>query len=336
MTERDRQPFSRMLSAYRKRAGLSQLSLSLDAGLSTRHLGFLESSRARPSPVMVKKLATALALTDSERDGLLVAAGFAPWRIDTGPADQPMMTGGAIGALAFDSAVAMATADDPETVVALAARLFGAVGIGQFITGTLRRSADGRWLIERDIAGRPAIGWLSHIEINNYRDRDVLVSITARAHRGFVWEDVTRIPLAADQRRILDEANDFGISSGFVLPVQRGDGSVRALTSWAERLDPADPALRAAAGLVAAALIDNLDRLRAGAHPANAPARLPDDHRDVLGWIGAGRSVAWIAARRSGSEAETHDLIGAATRAMGASTPAQATTRAVALGLLAA
>jgi transcriptional regulator with XRE-family HTH domain len=57
---------------------MSQMALALAAEVSARHLSFLESARARPSPAMVLRLAEALDLPLRERNGLLVAAGFAP------------------------------------------------------------------------------------------------------------------------------------------------------------------------------------------------------------------------------------------------------------------
>ncbi|MCU0882840.1 MAG: helix-turn-helix transcriptional regulator, partial [Hyphomonadaceae bacterium] len=57
---------------------MSQLALSLEAGISTRHLSYLESGRAGPSRDMVLKLADALLLPRTTRNDLLTQAGFAP------------------------------------------------------------------------------------------------------------------------------------------------------------------------------------------------------------------------------------------------------------------
>jgi transcriptional regulator with XRE-family HTH domain len=52
--------------------------MALDAGVSTRHLSFLETGRARPSRRMVLRLAAVLDLPLRERNGFLLSAGFAP------------------------------------------------------------------------------------------------------------------------------------------------------------------------------------------------------------------------------------------------------------------
>jgi transcriptional regulator with XRE-family HTH domain len=57
---------------------MSQLDLALDAGVSTRHVSFVETGRARPSAEMVLHLADRLDVPLRDRDALLLAAGHAP------------------------------------------------------------------------------------------------------------------------------------------------------------------------------------------------------------------------------------------------------------------
>ncbi|HEX2291091.1 MAG TPA: helix-turn-helix transcriptional regulator, partial [Pseudonocardiaceae bacterium] len=56
----------------------SQLDLALEAGVSARHVSFVETGRARPSPEMVLHLAEQLEIPLRDRNGLLLAAGYAP------------------------------------------------------------------------------------------------------------------------------------------------------------------------------------------------------------------------------------------------------------------
>lgn len=70
--------FEKTLREWRNRRGLSQMDLAMAAEISPRHLSFLESARAKPSAAMVMRLAAALDLPLRERNGMLVAAGFAP------------------------------------------------------------------------------------------------------------------------------------------------------------------------------------------------------------------------------------------------------------------
>ncbi len=67
-----------LLREWRKRQRRSQLELALDAGISARHLSFVETGRSTPSPEMVLLLAERLDVPLRERNQLLLAAGYAP------------------------------------------------------------------------------------------------------------------------------------------------------------------------------------------------------------------------------------------------------------------
>jgi len=72
-----RPPFASVLRELRTQARLSQLALSSEAEISSRHLSFLETGRARPSREMVLHLGQVLNLPLAQRNRLLDAAGFA-------------------------------------------------------------------------------------------------------------------------------------------------------------------------------------------------------------------------------------------------------------------
>ena len=57
---------------------MSQLDLAAAAGTTPRYMSFVETGRAQPSREMVQRLATAMDIPLRDRNGLLVAAGFAP------------------------------------------------------------------------------------------------------------------------------------------------------------------------------------------------------------------------------------------------------------------
>ncbi len=70
---------------------MSQLDLAVEAGVTPRHVSFVESGRARPSREMVLALARALDVPLRERNQLLLAAGYAPLYRETG-VDEPAMS----------------------------------------------------------------------------------------------------------------------------------------------------------------------------------------------------------------------------------------------------
>jgi transcriptional regulator with XRE-family HTH domain len=70
--------FGDQLKQWRSHRHLSQLDLALDAGISARHLSFLETGRARPSEGMIIRICETLELPFKIRNELFTAAGFAP------------------------------------------------------------------------------------------------------------------------------------------------------------------------------------------------------------------------------------------------------------------
>jgi transcriptional regulator with XRE-family HTH domain len=70
--------FAARLKQWRQRRGFSQLALAGQAGISQRHLSFLELGRASPSRDMVDRLGSTLDIPLRQRNALLLAAGFAP------------------------------------------------------------------------------------------------------------------------------------------------------------------------------------------------------------------------------------------------------------------
>ena len=56
---------------------MSQLDLAAAAATTPRYMSFVETGRAQPSREMVQRLATAMDIPLRDRNGLLVAAGFA-------------------------------------------------------------------------------------------------------------------------------------------------------------------------------------------------------------------------------------------------------------------
>jgi transcriptional regulator with XRE-family HTH domain len=67
-----------LLRDWRLRRRMSQMDLALEAGVSTRHVSFVETGRSRPSAAMVLALAEQLEVPLRDRDALLLAAGHAP------------------------------------------------------------------------------------------------------------------------------------------------------------------------------------------------------------------------------------------------------------------
>ncbi len=67
-----------LIREWRQRRRLSQLDLAVAANVSSRHLSFVETGRARPSSEMILHLAEHLDVQLRDRNALLLAGGYAP------------------------------------------------------------------------------------------------------------------------------------------------------------------------------------------------------------------------------------------------------------------
>ena len=73
-----RNAFGDLVRYWRRVRAMSQLDLAAAASTTPRYMSFVETGRAQASRDMVLRLAVALDVPLRDRNGLLVAAGFAP------------------------------------------------------------------------------------------------------------------------------------------------------------------------------------------------------------------------------------------------------------------
>jgi transcriptional regulator with XRE-family HTH domain len=82
--------FGELLRQWRMTRRMSQLELGMEAGVSAKHISFIETGRAKPSREMVIILANVLDVPLRECNLLLHAAGYAPFYGETS-LDDPQM-----------------------------------------------------------------------------------------------------------------------------------------------------------------------------------------------------------------------------------------------------
>ena len=83
-TERTEHELGELLRYWRQQRGKSQLDLSLDAGVSQRHISFVESGRSVPSRGLLLTLSQALDIPLREQNAILLASGYAPVHVESG------------------------------------------------------------------------------------------------------------------------------------------------------------------------------------------------------------------------------------------------------------
>jgi transcriptional regulator with XRE-family HTH domain len=87
-----RRPVGELLRDWRERRRLSQLELSIQAEISSRHLSFVETGRSRPSSEMIMRLTEHLQVPLRERNRVLLAGGYAPAYPETALSAPEMAT----------------------------------------------------------------------------------------------------------------------------------------------------------------------------------------------------------------------------------------------------
>ena len=80
-----------LIRQWRERRRMSQLALSIEAEVSSRHLSFVETGRSHPSREMVLLLSDVLEIPPRARNDLLAAAGYTPIYRES-DLDSPEMT----------------------------------------------------------------------------------------------------------------------------------------------------------------------------------------------------------------------------------------------------
>ena len=79
-----------LLRHWRQRRHVSQIDLALRAGVSARHVSFVETGRSQPTSSMILRLCDELDVPLREQNRVLLAGGFAPAHPELRLADAPM------------------------------------------------------------------------------------------------------------------------------------------------------------------------------------------------------------------------------------------------------
>jgi transcriptional regulator with XRE-family HTH domain len=185
------EPFGDLLRHWRSLRSMSQQDVALAAGISARHLSFVETGRAQPSREVVSLIAGALGIPARERNLLFQVAGYAPIHSST-PLDAPEMS-------AVQTALkSMLRRQEP----------FGAVVIDRQWDVVMVNGAMGRFLAAAghrppaafELARPPRGNWLKAL-LAPGAIRDLIINWTEVAEavvtrlRRELWSDPEREPL---------------------------------------------------------------------------------------------------------------------------------------------
>lgn len=235
--------FPERLRWWRRRRGWSQLELAGRAGVSQRHLGFLELGRARPSREMVIRLAATLDIPLRQHNALLLAGGFAPiWRETDLGAPELAQIRAALDYILAQQEPFPAVAVDRHWNLLKANQ--GALRLIEFLVGPLAPDARinlADALVAPDVLRPFLVNWPDVV-------RYFIRSVEADAATDLAGETSALLErlLSYEGVRVAVQSHAIDAAPGPVLPVQfrKGDISLQLFTTIATLGIPQDVTLQ--------------------------------------------------------------------------------------------
>ena len=214
---------------------------------------------------------------------------------------------------------------------------FAYFGFGHFLVSEAMRP-DGR-LSGMHQFGRTHADWRSHYDARGHIRRDAMIPRVLAALDPFTWLETARSPLDEPGRLVLDEAREFRLRDGFVLPMHYTDGSACGVMLIGETEARLVGHRRAAVQILSYYFATLGRRLQTEAREPDCatearPVRLTPRQRECLQWVRAGKTDWEISVILGLSEDTVSEHIDAARKRLGARTRVQAVIEAIALKLI--
>ena len=176
--------------------------------------------------------------------------------------------------------------------------------------------------------------WRDHYIQQDHFTRDAIVRLIPASLDAIVWRDlVSEGAISDEERRVFDEAGEFGHKDGYVLPQHYTNGALAATILGAPQPIPYNGRTRAATHILAAYFSMGVRRLLAPVSSAQG-ASLSRRQRECLQWVRAGKSDWEIGEILSISEFTVRDHIEQARKRLGVRTRTQAVIEAIQLRLI--
>ncbi|MEN9874727.1 MAG: hypothetical protein RL186_1624 [Pseudomonadota bacterium] len=136
--------------------------------------------------------------------------------------------------------------------------------------------------------GSPPVLWLNRYREAGHVHRDAGVSRIMTSTEPYWWSDVQAGPLTKDEKLVFDEAAEFGISRGLVVPIRQPDGSVWSCLLSSNQMDETDD-LKFAAVVAANYYVGRGAMLQSREHrKIDLAYRLTPRQREVVTWLARG------------------------------------------------
>lgn len=133
--------------------------------------------------------------------------------------------------------------------------------------------------------------YIDRYETENYVDKDPVVTELRHCTSPFSWTDVkSKRRLKRSEKRIIDEASEFGANDGLIIPILTLTGSISLFCPCGENPD-LSPRARRAVELICLYAHEAIKRKLIEIQRDNTPhIPLTPREREVMKWVAAGKS----------------------------------------------
>jgi LuxR family transcriptional regulator, quorum-sensing system regulator CciR len=136
--------------------------------------------------------------------------------------------------------------------------------------------------------GSPPEQWLHRYQEAGHVHRDAGIKRIMSSVDPYWWRDLENSRLESDERLVMEEAREFGLGHGLVVPVRQPDGSVWSCLMAAEHVEESDD-LKLAAVVAANYYVGRGMLLQAGeTRKIDLAYRLTRRQREVILWMARG------------------------------------------------
>jgi LuxR family quorum sensing-dependent transcriptional regulator len=228
----------------------------------------------------------------------------------------------------------MQQAQSLEVLNACAAANFGALGFEKFVG--IHHCAPGGKPDVQVLFGASPIEWEERFITQNYQAHDACIPVALGQTDPFFWSEVqATTEISPTAQHIFDEAREFGLNNGLLIPMHHLDGSICSVLLTGSQVEELDPQLRVTAHMLAIYFGGAGQRLigREARMPART-AKLTERQRDVLRWVREGKSSTDIGDILNLSPRTIDEHVKLACDRLGVRTRVQAVSEAALHGLI--
>ena len=226
----------------------------------------------------------------------------------------------------FEAAAYFEVAEQPQAVADRLARLLSGLGFHAFLITQVPEPPlrIEPYMLLNNWPG----GWSDLYSKKNYYADDPVASWCRKTVEPFEWKDAPYCPERNPKsREIMNIARDFGMLSGFLVPIVRTTGFQACVTMAGSKPDLSPPAKRTI-HIVSAFAHARLAALQ-GRSAVGREKILSKTEREILSWVAAGKSSWEISQILRLSKSSVDTLVNRAARKLDAVNRTQAVVKAL-------